>query len=204
MWDGAWLASTLAFAVSMSATPGPNNTMLTASGAAWGFRRSLPHIAGVTVGFPAMLLAVALGAGEVLRTRPWLHETLRWVGAAYLLWLAWHIATARPALPQEARPGGRPLDFGRAALFQWVNPKAWIIAAGAVVTFTNAGGPAPFGQAAMLAAIFLLVTLPCTAAWTLVGVGAARVLRSPAALRRFNWVLSGLLVASLASILRGE
>ena len=201
--DLGWFASAIAFAVSMSATPGPNNTMVTASGAAWGFRRTLPHMAGVTVGFPAMLLAVALGAGEVLRSRPWLHDALRWVGAAYLLWLAWHIATARPATPGQA-PAGRPIGFAKAALFQWVNPKAWVIAAGSVVTYTTATGNALIAQAAMLALIFLAATFACTAFWTMAGVGASRLLRSPAAVRRFNLVLAGLLVISLVPLLQGE
>jgi threonine/homoserine/homoserine lactone efflux protein len=204
MLDLAWFASVIAFAVSMSATPGPNNTMVTASGATWGFRRTVPHIAGVSVGFPLMLLAVAFGLGELLRTRAWLQDGLRWVGAAYLLWLAWHIAAARPTAPGEGKPSGRPIGFWRAALFQWVNPKAWIIAAGAVVTYTTATGGAVLAQAVILAAIFLLITLPCLTFWTMVGVGAARVLRSPAAVRRFNWALAGLLVVSLIPILRGE
>ena len=203
MDDMAWYASTVAFAVSMSATPGPNNTMLTASGAAWGFRRTVPHMAGITVGFPAMLLAIALGAGEVLRARPWLHDALRWIGAAYLLWLAWHIASARPS-SGPGKAGGRPLGFARAALFQWVNPKAWVIAAGAVVTYTTASGPALVAQAATLALIFLVVSVPSTAVWTLAGVGASRLLRTPAALRWFNLALAGLLVASLLPLLWGE
>ena len=87
----------------MAATPGPNNAMVAASGATWGFRRTLPHMLGVSVGFPVMLVAVALGAGELLRTRPWAHEALRWVGAAYLLWLAWHIAVSRPKAPAESK-----------------------------------------------------------------------------------------------------
>jgi threonine/homoserine/homoserine lactone efflux protein len=204
MLDLAWLASAVAFAVSMSATPGPNNTMVTASGATWGFRRTVPHIAGISLGFPVMLLAIALGLGEVLRTRPWLQDALRWVGAAYLLWLAWHIATARPAAPGTAQAAGRPIGFWRAALFQWINPKAWIISAGAIVTYTTATGGAVFAQAMALAAIFLLTTVACVSFWTLAGVGAARVLRTPAALRGLNWVLAGLLVISLAPILRGE
>ena len=203
MVDLGWFASAIAFAVSMSATPGPNNTMVTASGAAWGFRRTVPHMAGISVGFPAMLLAVALGAGEVLRSRPWLHEGLRWIGAAYLLWLAWHIATARPATPGQA-PAGRPISFPQAALFQWVNPKAWVISVGAVVTYTTATGGALIAQAAMLALIFVVVTSLCTAFWTMAGVGASRLLRTPAALRRFNLVLAGLLVVSLVPLLQGE
>ena len=206
----AWLASATAFAVSMSATPGPNNAMVTASGATWGFRRTVPHMLGISLGFPAMLVAVALGAGEVLRARPWLHEALRWAGAAYLLWLAWKIGTAEPEPPgaAEARApdrsgGSRPLSFTQAALFQWVNPKAWVIALGAVAAYTTAAGSGLAAQAAVLALVFLLVTLPTVALWTLVGVGAARVLRTRRALRAFNLAMAALLVLSLAPTLLG-
>ena len=208
--EPAWLASALAFAVSMSCTPGPNNAMVAASGATWGLRRTLPHMLGVSAGFPAMLVAVALGAGELLRARPWLHEALRWLGVAYLVWLAWHIATAQPAAAEERSPAGpnrlgrRPLTFVQAALFQWVNPKAWVIAFTAVVTYTTASGGALVAQAALLAAIFLVIILPTTLFWTTVGVGAARLLRTRQSLRTFNIVMAALLIASLLPLLRGE
>jgi threonine/homoserine/homoserine lactone efflux protein len=194
MVGGQWLASATAFALSMSATPGPNNTMVAASGANFGFRPTLPHMLGVSVGFPVMLLLVALGAGEVLRTWPVLQIALRWVGAAYLLFLAWKIATAEPGMGQAERTG-RPMTFVQGALFQWVNPKAWVIAAGAVVTYT-----AGWVESALLAGIFLLMCLLCLAFWTGVGAGAGRMLRSPASLRWFNWVMAAMLVASLVPL----
>jgi threonine/homoserine/homoserine lactone efflux protein len=190
-----WFTSACAFAFSMSATPGPNNAMVTASGASWGLWRTLPHMLGVSVGFPLMLLAVALGAGEVIRSHPWMQDVLRWAGAGYLVWLAWRIATAEPSAG-EGQTGGRPFSFFEAALFQWVNPKAWIIALSAVATYTTAPR-----EAAVLAAIFLAVTLPVLAGWTLVGVGAARLLRSPAGLRAFNWAMAALLLLSLVPVL---
>lgn len=194
-----WWLPVLAFAVSMSATPGPNNVMVAASGATFGFRRSLPHLAGVSVGFPVMLLLIALGAGGPLRAWPWLHEALRWAGAAYLLWLAWHIAVARPAEPGGASRG-RPLGFVQAALFQWVNPKAWVIAAGAVVTYTS--GRDLLAQAAIMTVIFLFCTFAFVAMWCGIGTGAAHVLGSPRALRRFNWAMAALLVLSIVPMLR--
>jgi threonine/homoserine/homoserine lactone efflux protein len=206
----AWLASAIAFAVSMSATPGPNNAMVTASGATWGFRRTVPHMLGISFGFPAMLVAVALGAGEVLRARPWLHEALRWAGIAYLLWLAWKIGAAEPETPGEAASdkgqgsASRPLSFAQAALFQWVNPKAWVIELGAVAAYTTGAGSGLVAQTAVLALIFLLVTLPTVALWTLVGVGAARVLRTRRALRAFNLAMAALLVLSLAPMVLGR
>jgi threonine/homoserine/homoserine lactone efflux protein len=193
-----WLLSALAFATSMSATPGPNNTMVAASGANFGFRRTLPHLLGVSIGFPVMLLVIALGAAEPLRTWPWLHQVLRWAGAAYLLWLAWKIAVTRPDKQAASEGNARPMTFLQAALFQWINPKAWIIAAGAVVTYT--GGNVAL-QASLLAMLFVAVCIPSLAFWTTVGVGAGRLLRSPRALRWFNLTMAALLVASLVPVL---
>ena len=201
----AWFASATAFALSMSGSPGPNNAMVTASGATWGFRPTLPHMFGVSIGLSVMLVAVALGMGEALRAWPWLHEALRWAGAAYMLWLAWKIASADPDPAGLGRRDGvsRPLTFLQAALFQWVNPKAWVVAVGAVAAYTTATGAALVAQAGLLAAIFFVITLPVVAGWTLVGVGAARVLRSCRALRLFNIAMAALLVASLLPMLRG-
>jgi threonine/homoserine/homoserine lactone efflux protein len=197
-----WLLPVLAFAVAMAATPGPNNVMVAASGATFGFRPTVPHILGISIGFPAMLGIVAVGAAEPLRAWPWLHEALRWIGAAYMLWLAWHIATAEPAVAgaegrARAARRGRPLTFWQAALFQWVNPKGWVAAAGSVVTYITATGPAFWLQAAALDVIFLVVTVIFVAMWTGVGAGAARVLRTARAVRRFNMAMAGLLVLSL-------
>ena len=200
----AWFVSALAFAVSMSASPGPNNTMLTASGANFGFRRTVPHMLGVSIGFPAMLLAVALGAGEVLRAHPLALAVLRWAGAAYLLWLAWRIASARPAVKDGGELAGRPFSFLQAVLFQWVNPKAWVIGLAAVLTQTTASGAAQIAEAVLLAGLFLVVTLITSVFWILIGVGAARLLRTPRALRGFNVAMAALLVASLLPLLWGE
>lgn len=196
----AWFFSAVAFAVSMSASPGPNNAMVAASGATFGFVRSLPHMLGVAIGFPVMLMLVALGAGDLLRAAPVVHDVLRWVGAAYLLWLAVRIATSLPS-PKAAAGGSRPLSFLQAALFQWINPKAWVIAISAVLTFTTAGAYA-LPETAMLAAIFLVAILPALAFWTMTGVGAARLLRTTRRIRAFNLAMASLLVASVVGLLR--
>lgn len=196
-----WFVPALAFTLAMTATPGPNNAMVTASGATWGFRPTLPHILGIAVGFAVMVFLVAVGAGELMRGQPWIQTALRWFGAAYMLYLAWQIATAQPRAPEPGRAAGRPFSFLQAALFQWVNPKAWVAAVGAVVTYTTATGAAWLVQAALLAAMFLIVAVPILSLWTLAGVGAARVLRTPRALRVFNLVMAGLLVASVVPML---
>jgi threonine/homoserine/homoserine lactone efflux protein len=186
------------FAIAGSFTPGPNNIMLTASGANFGFRRTLPHILGICVGFPLMVAAVGIGLGRLFEAAPAIHAALKVVGSAYLLWLAWRIASAGSEEPDNA--GARPLSFFEAAIFQWVNPKAWIIAIGAISTFTIAG-EAMLPQVLTIAAIFTLVSVPSATVWTLLGIGIARILRSPLALRLFNWSMGALLALSVAWIL---
>ena len=209
MIDWTWLLSTSAFAVAMSATPGTNNTMVVASGATYGFARAMPHMLGIAAGFPVMLIMLGT-VGLPLLADPRIHAVLRWVGAAYLLWLAWKIATADPdpgtesvATPGAAIPvtSGRPLGFLQAALFQWVNPKAWIIAAGALATYTRDAGGASLAATLLLALVFGFVAIPCVALWTLIGVGTARLLRSRRSVRLFNLAMAGLLVASLVPVL---
>jgi len=135
---------------------------------------------------------------------------MRWLGAVYLLYLAWKIATAEPRtgradLPDAASPRSErsPLSFLQAALFQWVNPKAWLITLSALATVASGGGDPSILRAAILACVFLAVTLPITAAWTLVGVGVSRLLATSQAVRRFNLTMAALLVASLISVLVG-
>ena len=205
----AWLVSATGFAASMSGSPGPNNTMVAASGANFGFSRTMPHIIGVTIGFPLMLVAVALGAGDLFKAYPVIHDVMKWIGAGYLLWLAYRIATARPAVetrpsdkqdrsaPDRRPSSGRPLSFLQAALFQWVNPKAWIVCLSAVATFTNPDGSHILVQVVVLAIIFGLVTVPSLAFWTLTGIGAARLLKTARAFRIFNMSLAALLILSL-------
>ena len=198
-----WFLSASAFALSMSGTPGPNNVMVAASGANFGFVRTVPHMLGVAVGFAAMMAAMAFGAGGVLRALPILHDALKWLGIAYLLWLAFRIATARPmAAPTASPASSRPLTFLQAALFQWVNPKAWVVGLGGTTAYATADERTVAAHALALAAIFLVATLPCTAFWTLTGVGAARLLHTQRSLRAFNLAMAALLVASLVTLVR--
>jgi threonine/homoserine/homoserine lactone efflux protein len=197
----AWIASATGFAFAMTATPGPNNTMVAASGANYGLRRTLPHVLGVAVGFPVMLLLVAAGVAGVLQESPRLQLAMRWGGALWLLWLAWRIATATPAagLQGQEREAtrGRPMSFLEAALFQWVNPKAWLIAVGGIGAYVGGGG---LGPAALLALLFALAAVVCLLGWAALGAGLARLLR-PLAMRWFNRVVAVLLVLSLVPVL---
>jgi threonine/homoserine/homoserine lactone efflux protein len=191
------LGPLVTFAAATSLTPGPNNVMITASGANFGFARSIPHMLGVGIGFMVMIVAVGLGLGQVFERLPVLHEILRYGGAAYLLYLAWRIATAAPAAA-EARPSSaRPLSFLHAALFQWVNPKGWMMAVGALSTYTTVGGDF-VAETLTIALVFGAIGLPSVALWALLGVGIGRLLQAPWALRVFNVTMAVLLVASLA------
>ena len=205
----AWLISAAAFAVATAGTPGPNNAMLTSSGSLWGFRRTLPHMLGVSIGFPLMMIGVASGLGTLLQHHSSVLTMMRWLGAAYLLYLAWRIATSEPEASRGDREAGwagpsrRPMSFLQAVLFQWINPKAWLVTISALATVASVGGHPSTLRALSLAAVFLAVTLPVTAFWTLVGVGVSRVFTTARALRRFNVIMAGLLVASLVSVLVG-
>jgi threonine/homoserine/homoserine lactone efflux protein len=186
------------FAIAGSITPGPNNIMLTTSGAIFGFRRTLPHMLGVCLGFPLMVVAVGFGLSQLFEHVPTTHTAMKLVGSAYLLWLAWRVAMAGSADP--ASPSARPLSFLQAAAFQWVNPKAWILASGAISTFTLVG-EAMLPQVLMIAAIFTLVSFPSATVWTLLGVGIARLLKSPFGHRMFNLTMGAMLAGSVFWIL---
>lgn len=188
------------FALVTSITPGPNNFMLLASGVNFGFKRSIPHMLGISLGFLIMVLAVGLGLAEIFERLPWIYSILKWVGVAYMIYLAWGIATSSP--PDGAKPQDRqkkPLGFWGAALFQWVNPKAWIMAMGAFSTYV----PASSGLQAITytAMLFALINFPSVAVWALFGSRLRHVLQVPRNLLAFNYSMAALLVASLYPLL---
>jgi threonine/homoserine/homoserine lactone efflux protein len=193
------------FAFVTSITPGPNNTMLLASGLNYGFRRTVPHIAGISLGCVAMLGLVSLGLGAVFEAVPVVYTALRYVGAAYLLWLAWKIARSGPMAECEvggrAQGGGRPMTFWQAAAFQWVNPKAWILVVGAVSTYAPRDGFAL--NVAVLAVLLGLVNAPSVSVWAGFGVMLRPWLTDPRRVRVFNVAMAALLVLSLLPILEG-
>ncbi len=189
------LPALAAFAFVTSATPGPNNLMLMASGTNFGFLRSLPHMLGVTLGFMLMIALVGLGPGAVIKAFPALEMALTLTGALYLLYLAWKIATAAPPKASAEKANARPMSFTGAALFQWVNPKAWTMALTAVTAYLP-DGPTVAGIA-LVVLVFGLINLPVVTAWTALGVQLRQFLMDPARLRAFNLVAALLLVASL-------
>jgi threonine/homoserine/homoserine lactone efflux protein len=189
------LAALAAFAFVTSITPGPNNLMLMASGANFGFRRTVPHMLGVGIGFAAMIALVGLGLAQVFETWPRGRTVLRVVSLAYTLWLAWRIATAgAPGRSATARP----MSFVAAALFQWVNPKAWAMALTAISVYAPTGS---LGTVLLVAAVFGAINLPSVTSWALMGQEMRRWLGRSKRLRAFNAGMAMLLVASLLSVL---
>lgn len=193
MMPSELLWALLLFVVVTLFTPGPNNTMLMTTGLNFGFRRGLPHLWGVALGFAVMVLTVGLGLGAVFQAYPAAYTVLKYAGAAYLLYLAWQIATAGELKEGAAR--GRPIAFMEAAAFQWLNPKGWVMAVGAVSTYA-AVAAFPFNML-LMAALFGSLGILSSATWLGFGTGLKRLLTSPAAVRAVNITMALLLVASL-------
>jgi threonine/homoserine/homoserine lactone efflux protein len=190
-----WWASFFMFALAMSLTPGPNNVMVTASGANFGFRRTIPHQVGIAAGVPVMLVSIGFAYDTLVSLVPEIARVMTVLGSAYLLYLAWRIATARPEATTGTR--SRPLNMLEAALFQWINPKAWMIALSAYATYGDGPYRGLWLSLAMSAAFFA-ACLPSVALWTVGGVWIGRLLGRPERLRLFNLSMAGLLVLSLA------
>ncbi|MBH3406138.1 LysE family translocator [Pseudomonas glycinae] len=186
------------FALVTSITPGPNNTMLLASGVNFGFNRTIPHMLGITCGFFILVVAVGFGLGAVFQTYPLLYTILRYVGAAYLLYLAWKIAHSGPVGDSE-QGEAKPISYLGAAAFQWVNPKAWIMAIGAISTYTPMQGY--FTNVIVIAAVFAIINLPSVGVWAACGTLLRNVLKDRRWLRVFNWGMAALLVISLYPLL---
>ncbi|MBU1002442.1 MAG: LysE family translocator [Proteobacteria bacterium] len=182
------------FCFGMTVTPGPNNIIMTATGANHGYRASLPHILGATLSIPVMCVLVGVGLGQLILLYPPAHTALNLAGSAYLLWLAWKIANFSGTV--DGKAAGQPLTFMQAVVFQWLNPKCWMMYIGAVSMFTTSGGNI-FWQVTVIATVFTVMVPPCFSFWSLAGVGVGRFLTSPGRRRAFNLTLALLLVASL-------
>lgn len=191
------LLALMGFAFVSSITPGPNNLMLLSSGVTFGFWRTVPHMLGIGFGFMLLLATVGFGLAEVFERWPTAYTLLKIAGATYLLYLAWKIAHAGPLEAREGR--ARPFSFLQAAAFQWVNPKAWVMAVTAMTLYVS---PADFTQSVLIVTlVFGLINVPSVSVWTLFGTGLRQILRQPRAVRIFNMVMAGLLVASLVPML---
>lgn len=184
------------FTLITSVTPGPNNLMLMASGANFGFGRTLPHMLGITFGFMAMLLMVGLGLIRVFDAFPVIYSILKVLSVVYLSYLAFKIATAAPV--EASQDQGSPLSFFQAAGFQWVNPKAWAFGLSIITLYIPASGFAALLSAAIVVAI---MAFPSVILWTLLGGQMSRFLTNPVRLRTFNVAMALLLMASLLPVL---
>ena len=193
------LIALLGFAFVTSVTPGPNNMMLLASGANFGFRRTVPHMLGISVGHSVMVFLVGMGLAGIFKTWPPALLILKLGSVAYMLWLAWKIAHA--AAPGDGRQAAQPMTFRQAAAFQWVNPKAWAMALTAVSAYVAVPSIAAY---AAVAAAFACVNLPSITLWVAAGQAVRGWLTGPVRLRAFNWTMAGLLVLSLWPVLTME
>jgi len=189
----------LLFAVAAAGTPGPSNLLLTATGANVGVLRGLPCLFGVTIGMGVMMFVVAFGLGSVVLANPTVLRAFNWIGAAFLLWLAWNIATAGRS---DAAAGRKPVGFVGAAAFQWINPKSWLVCASAAGAYLNAGSGSALAQAMAFGALFILASLPCCFVWLAFGATAQRFLRTERARRAFNIAMGALLAGSVILIVR--
>jgi threonine/homoserine/homoserine lactone efflux protein len=182
------------FATVMFFTPGPNNIMLLSSGLTYGFRRTLPHVAGITLGFAFMIGAVGLGLGTIFITYPVLQTILKYAGVAYLIYLAAAIAMSGPLTPDQDNRRG-PMTFWGAAMFQWINVKGWVMVIGTITAYAGIAS-FPWNITIQVMLSLLLGALSCSA-WALFGSALRPILTSRKAVRAFNIVMAVLLLASL-------
>jgi threonine/homoserine/homoserine lactone efflux protein len=192
--------SIVTFALATSVTPGPNNMMLLASGVNFGFKRSMPHVFGVSLGFLVMLVAISFGVNSLFQTWPVIYQVMKVVGLVYLLYLAWGVATSAPlAASRQLMTNATPLSFVGALAFQWVNPKAWMIA----VSFSSNYLPQQASAAVVFVCCLLvaIVNLPSICIWLWMGTRLEEALRDPVRRKIFNWVMAVLLVASMLPVL---
>ncbi|MDQ0999604.1 threonine/homoserine/homoserine lactone efflux protein [Phyllobacterium ifriqiyense] len=188
----------LLFAFVTSITPGPNNLMLLTSGVNFGFRRSIPHMFGIGSGFFTLLIGVGCGLGALIEAMPVLYTVLKFAGGAYLLYLAYKIAMSRSISNVDSR--ARPMTFVEAAAFQWINPKAWVMAVTAMATYTS---PDAYFTTMMIVGIaFAVVNIPSVSSWAAFGQIMRGWLADPVRLKWFNIIMAVLLVASLWPMLK--
>jgi threonine/homoserine/homoserine lactone efflux protein len=195
--DQILLGPLILFASVMSLTPGPNVILVTASAANFGFRRTIPMMLGITLGFGLLVVAAGLGLAGLIQAEPGAQAVLRYAGALYLLYLAWCIARAEAR--NSASPHTKPIGFLEALLLQGVNPKGWVFAFGALAAYTTVAGNV-LRETAIIAAINATTCLISVVIWSGFGTLIGRFLRNPRARQTFNWTMAGLLVLSLIPI----
>jgi len=188
----------LSFVVATAFTPGPNNLMLLSSGLSFGYKRTLPLITGIMIGFPLMVVAVGLGVGELFEIFPLLYSILKVVGISYLLWMAWKISQTKGTL--QTSKTNKPFTILQSALFQWVNPKAWIMAMTSTTSFISNEGDIQL-QVLFIAFIYFIVGLFSTHSWALGGVLLQKIIQQEKSLHIFNVSMALLMVFSVLPFL---
>lgn len=189
-----FLIPLIIFCFSTLITPGPNNLMIMLSGVCFGVKRSLPHYLGIVFGFAGMVVLVGLGLGELFTQFPILHQIIKYLGIAYMLYLAIKIICADHLATVKGR--SQPISFINAVLFQWVNPKAWMMAIGSVSAYTTLTGNV-FQQILLIAAVYFIIGIPCIGTWLFSGAALSRYLYNPSHMKKFNYVMGGLLILSI-------
>lgn len=185
----------LLFALTGSFTPGPNNTIATITGANFGWRAAVPHILGVPFGFASMLLAAAAGVAALILASPTLTVVIKWLGVAYLLWLAWRLARSQARLADSAGgPFRLPLTFSQAAIFQYLNPKAWMLTLATAGAFL--AGERPLQRGAVVVLVFSLCALASLGVWAWLGAALRQWLAHGTRLRAFNRCMAALLAVT--------
>ena len=190
------LLALILFSASMMLTPGPNNILIMNSGLHFGIQKSLPHYMGICFGFALMVLLITLGLGAAMTDITWLKPVLKIVGASYMLYLAWCIYTAK--VSTDGSREKKPFSFLHAALFQWINVKAWMMSIGVVSLFTISEDY--LHNALIITLTYLVIGVPCIGIWLLGGAYLKRFLKEEKHYRRFNAIMASALVASIAMI----
>lgn len=189
----------MGFALVMSISPGPGNFLLLTSGVNFGFQRSLPLVLGISCGFLLIVFLVGIGLGQILKTFPLIYSVLKFICAGYVLWMAWKISRSRSASEGSGDDMADPISFLQAALFQWVNPKAWAVALIVTVSYTT---PDQYLiSLIMIIAIFAAVNIPAISVWALGGVLFARIIGEGQKVVIFNRLMAVLLVGSMMPVL---
>ena len=192
------IAAFLAFALVAAITPGPSNTMIAAAGARSGFAPGIPCALGAGAGMGLLLFATSMGLGQIFLAHPLIGAAMQWLGAAFLLWLAWRIARSAGPSEQQQKP---VTGFLGATLFQWLNPKGWLVAVSAAGVYLTPGSASPARDALILGGLFFLVAFPSGLVWLGFASMLRKLLRDPAKARIFNIAMGLALALSVLAIL---
>ena len=190
------LISVAVFSFVTSVTPGPNNTFLLSSGANFGLKKSLPYLSGIMAGLSGMMIALGAGLGVIFATLPLVYQVLKWVGFAYIVWLAYLIVKSTS---KSETAEAQYIGFAKATTFQFVNPKAWVVVASFMAAFVPVGSG--LGATSFICLIFLVATYPGALMWAIAGQVLKEWLSRPARRRIFNIASAILLVLSMVPVL---